>query len=562
MTRPVFELAERYMEQRLALDPYGATFLGAPGYDDQCTDLSPAGAEERAAVDRELLVELAGLPEHTDDVERIAAEVIKERIESRLISFETGEHLRDIGVLWSSAHLPRMVFDLMPRESEEHWANIASRLEGVGPALAGERESLDAGIAQGLFAARRQALGVARTFRVWAGLESEGGSAGSWFANLVAEYPGGELGDRLQSGAASATAAYADFAAYLERDYAPAAPVHDGVGEQRYATLARYWTGSDLDLRETYAWGWAEAQRLAGEIRAVCEAIRPGASVAEVLESLETDPAYRIDGAENLISHLQDLTDRTIAEFAGTYFDIPDVMRKCEARIAPPGGAAAPYYNGPSEDFSRPGTTWYPTLGETTFSTWRLPTIWFHEAVPGHHLQVAYAVYRADRLSRIQRTEFVSGHGEGWALYAERLMAELGYYADPAHLLGHLGAQQWRAVRIVLDIGLHLDLPVPEGPRLDGAPEPGSPWTRDEAVTFLRTQALLGDAMAASEVDRYLGLPGQAISYKVGERVWLECRESARQRHGDAFDLKAWHKFALELGSMGLDPLRAELARF
>ena len=567
----MFDLAEHYVEQRLELDPYGATFLGAPGFDNRCTDLSPAAAVQRADLDREFIADLDRLPPTTDDAERVAIDVIRERVEARLVQFEAGEHLRDIGVLWSSAHLPRMVLDLMSRDGDEAWSNIAARLEGTSLALAGCRESLELGRNRGLFAAHRQAIGVARTFAIWSGLEGETEGADpavSWFATLVAEYAGADpdpdpdLVLRLTAAAAAATSAYAQMSTYLRDDYAPAAPVRDAVGAERYAALARYWTGADLDLVETYEWGWDEVGRIGARMATVSQRILPGLTPVEVAAALDADPAYRIEGAENLIAHLQKLTDRTIAEFGEKYFDIPEVMRRCEARLAPPGGAAAPYYNGPSEDFSRPGTTWFPTQGAESFSSWQLPTIWYHEAVPGHHLQVGYSVFRSDRLTRVQRMEFVSGHGEGWALYAERLMDELGFFSDPAHELGYLAAQMWRAVRIVLDIGLHLDLVVPPGPSPAGAPAAGELWDRDSAVTFLRTQALLSAAMAASEVDRYLGLPGQAISYKVGERVWLAARVEAQQRHGSAFDLKAWHSYALALGSMGLDPLRAELARF
>ena len=130
--------------------------------------------------------------------------------------------------------------------------------------------------------------------------------------------------------------------------------------------------------------------------------------------------------------------------------------------IAPPGGAAAMYYTGPSEDFSRPGRTWYPTMGKTRFPLWREVSICYHEGVPGHHLQVAQVRYLSDRLNRFQRLAgFTSGHGEGWALYAERLMGELGYLDNPAFELGMLSAQAMRAVRVIVDIGMHLELAIP-----------------------------------------------------------------------------------------------------
>jgi uncharacterized protein (DUF885 family) len=197
-------------------------------------------------------------------------------------------------------------------------------------------------------------------------------------------------------------------------------------------------------------------------------------------------------------------------------------------------------------------------MGETRFPIWKEVSTCYHEAVPGHHLQVAQVVYLADKLSRFQRLfGFVSGHGEGWALYAERLMGELGYLEDPALEMGMLAAQAMRAVRVVVDIGMHLELPI-----IEGEAHAGETWTPELALPFVVGRSRFPEVFMRSEVDRYLGWPGQAISYKVGERVWLEARAEAKQRKGAGFDLKEFHTFALDLGSMGLGQLQDELARF
>jgi len=294
-------------------------------------------------------------------------------------------------------------------------------------------------------------------------------------------------------------------------------------------------------------------------MRAVAERILPGESVATVADHLDHDPTRTIVGVEEFRQWNQDLIDRTIGELNGTHFDIAPPLRRCEAMISPPGGAAAMYYTGPSEDFSRPGRTWYPTQGKTTFPLWREVSTCYHEGVPGHHLQVAQVKYLSKELSRFQRAfGFISGHGEGWALYAERLMGELGYLDDPAYELGMLGAQAMRAVRVIVDIGMHLELPIPDNERY----HPGETWTGALALPFVIERSCEPEYFMRSEVDRYLGWPGQAISYKVGERVWLEGRADAQRRHGSDFDLKRFHSYALDLGGMGLGPLRDELARF
>jgi uncharacterized protein (DUF885 family) len=390
----------------------------------------------------------------------------------------------------------------------------------------------------------------------WGGRSDE---SDSYFARLVGRYPGGPSAAALERGARSAARAYLEFGTWLRERYLPGATPLDPVGPDLYAVAARYFTGSELDPEETYRFGWFELRRIEDRMAAVCEQIAPGKSLPEVIDQLEADPNRVIDGVEAFQAWNQELIDATISSLDGIHFDIAEPIRRCEAMIAPPGGAAAMYYTPPSEDFARPGRTWYPTLGKTRFPLWREVSICYHEGVPGHHLQIAQVLYRSDRLTRFQRlAAFTSGHGEGWALYAERLMAELGYLDDPAFELGMLAAQALRAVRVIVDIGMHLELSIPP----DEAYHPGERWTAGLALPFMIERSCFPADFVASEIDRYLGLPGQAISYKVGERVWLECRQAAKDRKGAAFDLKEFHRYALDLGDMGLDQLSRELRRY
>jgi uncharacterized protein (DUF885 family) len=286
----------------------------------------------------------------------------------------------------------------------------------------------------------------------------------------------------------------------------------------------------------------------------VAAQIKPDArSLREVADYLETAPEYEIHGVEALLKKLRDFTDAAVKQMDGVHFDIDDSIKFCDARIAPDGSAAAPYYMQPSEDLSRPGTTWFPTLGKDTFSWWHIASTWYHEAIPGHHLQCATVIIERDRLSRYQRTDaWTSGYGEGWALYAERLMDELGGFDEPGIEMGYLAGQALRAARIVVDIGMHLQL----------KDQNGEVWNAETAFDLLLNSALMDEDFARSEVDRYLGWPGQAISYKVGERFWMQAREDAKTRLGSAFELKKFHSFALKLGPMGLDPFAKELANW
>jgi uncharacterized protein (DUF885 family) len=239
------------------------------------------------------------------------------------------------------------------------------------------------------------------------------------------------------------------------------------------------------------------------------------------------------------------------------HFDIPDPVMRLECKIAPPGGSVGAYYTGPSEDFSRPGRMWWSVPGDKeVFSTWREVTTIYHEGAPGHHLQIATATYVADQLNAFQRQfAWVSGHGEGWALYAERLMHELGYLNDDGDLLGMLDGSLFRAARVIVDIGMHLELPIPAGSGF----HPGERWTPELGLEFMLTRTISDPVHVRDEIDRYLGWPGQAPAYKLGERLWLAAREEARRRAGDDFDLMAFHTSALRMGSMGLDTLREQL---
>jgi uncharacterized protein (DUF885 family) len=556
---PVYALADEYVERFAALDPIAASGEGITGHDHEMTDYSPDGSAERAEHDRAALRALAATGVDTD-ADRIAADGLRERLELGLELYDNGEQFRELRVLGSPVQYVRMAFDLMPRATLDDWVTIVERMALVPQGLASIEAALTEGVQQGIVAARRQAVACAQQADVWGGVD---GSTRPFFLTLLDEFDGSGIDDRIlrdrfDEVARFATAAYASLGRYLVEEYAPHATEHDPVGRERYSLYARTFTGTDLDLDETYSWGWEELYRIEHAMAEVAERIVPGATVDETIEHLEHDPTRTVDGVDAFRQWNQDLLDRTVAELDGTHFDIPDPVKRVEAMIAPPGGAAAMYYTGPSEDFSRPGRTWYPTLGKTRFPLWGEVSICYHEGVPGHHLQIAQVRYLADTLSRWQRTlAGTSGHAEGWALYAERLMGELGYLDDPAFELGMLRAQAMRAVRVVVDIGMHLELPIPAGERY----HPGDTWTPELALPFVIERSKFPPDFMASEVDRYLGLPGQAISYKVGERVWLRARADARARAGDRFDLKDFHRRALDLGPMGLAQLEQELAR-
>ncbi|MFD2090058.1 DUF885 domain-containing protein [Blastococcus deserti] len=563
-TRPTTprQVADAYVEAVCDLDPIVATSLGTRPGDDRLPDYSPAGLEAEAATAREMLAELdrvlAADPALADDpIEHNCARLLRERLGAELAVHESGEGYRALSNLFSPVHSVRQVFMMMPSATEEDWAVIARRMARVPEAYRGYRESLEEGGRRGLFVAPRQVRTVVGQLGEWL--------AGPYFATFAAAGPEALRAD-LDAAARAADEAVAGIRDYLRDEYAPRAEgTPDAVGRDRYAVAVRRWTGSDLGagegLEEAYAWGWAEHRRILAEQRVEAGRILPGGSPMEAMRWLTANgPA--VEGVEAVRERLQAMMDEAIEALDGTHFDLAEPVRKVEAMIAPPGSAAAPYYTRPAQDFSRPGRTWLPTLGRTRFPLWDLVSIWYHEGVPGHHLQLAQWVYVSQQLSTYQTSlGSVSANVEGWALYAERLMDELGFLPDPGTRLGYLDAQQLRAVRVVIDIGMHLELPVPDDAEGVLADHRGKPWTPELARAFLGENSGAAPAFLDSELVRYLGIPGQAISYKLGERAWLDGRAAAQKARGADFDLKAWHMAALSQGSLGLDDLAAELAR-
>ena len=556
-SRPVRDVADAYVVALAALNPLVASRLGLRPGKDRLPDLSPAGQQASDDLARSTLAgldsaERAAVP--ADGDERRCARLLRERLEAELALSGQGENLRNLSSIFGPAQQVRGVFMIMPTAAEDDWAVIARRMARVADALAGYRLSLAEGTRRGLLAAPRQVSSTIGQLDEWA---AAAGGRG-WFADFAADasVPPALRAD-LDEAAGSASSAVAGLRRWLAAEYLPrTAGIPDGVGEERYRACARRWTGADLDPAEVYAWGWSEYQSLLDQMRGEAQQVLPGASALAAMRHLDEN-GEAVDGVEQIRQRLQQMMDDAIADLDGTHFDLAVQIRAVEARIAPPGSAAAPYYTPPSQDFSRPGRTWLPTLGRTRFPLWNLVSVWYHEGVPGHHLQLAQWAHLSEQLSMYQTSiGGVSACTEGWALYAERLMDELGYLSAPGTRLGYLDAQMMRAIRVVIDIGMHLELRVPADSPL-GA---GQTWTPELAHEFLAAHSSRDGAFIESEIIRYLGLPGQAITYKLGERSWLAGRQAARAAHGGDFDLKAWHMAALSLGSLGLDDLAGELA--
>ncbi|MDQ2836641.1 MAG: DUF885 domain-containing protein [Actinomycetota bacterium] len=542
-------LADSYLSAAATLDPLMATNIGLKGYDDRLPDLSPDGLQAVDDLNRRTEADLDRVSP-VDDNDKVTIAALRERLSVAIEVHASGAPLSELNIIASPVQSLRDAFDLMATDTPEDWGVVATRLAAMPAALDGYLTSLRLAAERGDVSPRRQV--AACISQCDANLGADG-----FFTGFVGSAKAGteELPDSLRAdldrGAHAAQAGYQKLRDYLADELLAQAPDRDAIGRDRYAPFSRQFVGATVDLDEAYAWGQAELARITGLMRDTADEIKSGASVAEAIEILDADPGRRLAGTDALQAWMQEQADAAVTALADTHFDIPEPVRRLECKIAPTNTGVI-YYTGPSEDFSRPGRMWWSVPeGVTEFSTWRELTTVYHEGVPGHHLQIAQTVYRRELLNNWRRlASWTSGHGEGWALYAEWLMADLGFMDDPGNRLGLLDGQSLRAARVVIDIGVHCGFEAP-------AEVGGGPWTYEKAWQLLDSHANMGEAFLRYELDRYLGWPGQAPSYKLGERLWLQIRDESRARAGDSFDLKAFHRRALDIGSVGLDVLRA-----
>lgn len=545
------QIANRWVETITKLSPSFATGVGSSIGADKLDDDSPEAHENYAQEAKKVLAELKSATV-SDETDRVTLDAMVADLSLTLEMHEARLYRRNLNVIASPAQGIRDVFDLSPTATEKDWENLASRMNAVGAALAGYQRSLQEGIDAKDAPAKRQV--VANIDQALKLAAKDG-----FFVKFAesAKADSGDLPESLKSelgkAAQNATAAYGEFAKFLQEELLPNANEVDAIGRERYELFSRGFLGAKIDLDSTYQWGIEELERVVAEQTEIANQIKPGATIEEAVKFLDEDPSRKLHGTDALQKWMQGKSDEAIASLSGTHFEIAEKMKTLECMIAPTQSGGI-YYTPPTDDFSRPGRMWWSVPpGVTEFNTWRELTTVYHEGVPGHHLQVAQAVFNKDDLNDWRRNvSWTSGHGEGWALYAERLMLDLGYLDDPGDRLGMLDGQRMRAARVVLDLGVHLSKPKLEG---------GGVWDYDYALDFMLKNVNMPKEFVTFEVNRYFGWPGQAPSYKIGQRIWEQIRDEVKAKEGANFDIKAFHKKALNLGGLGLDSLRNALSR-
>jgi uncharacterized protein (DUF885 family) len=552
MTREPSELdkvAEAWVDKMAEMSPSFSTYIGKKGGEDQLDDASPEGLEEEARQMRRVLAEVNATSPR-DKVDEVTKDAMRNSLELGLEIHDAGLWKRDLNVIASPAQGIRDIFDLSPTATEHDWENLSKRMRAVPEAIDGYIRSLREGIKAGDTPATRQVV---------MNLEQAQGiaAADGFFNKFAAAAKAGDselsaaLKSEVEAAGKVATEGYSALAEFFKSELMPNANKEDAIGRERYALFSRRFLGAKVDLDETYEWGIEELARVTQEQNEVANQIKPGATVQEAIEVLNNDASRKLHSKDELQKWMQKLSDTAIEKLNGTHFDIAEPLRTLECMIAPTNSGAI-YYTGPTDDFSRPGRMWWSVPdGVTEFDTWRETTTVYHEGVPGHHLQVAQQVYNRAELNSWRRlASWSSGHGEGWALYAERLMADLGFLDDPGDRLGMLDGQRMRAARVVLDLGVHLGKQ-----KLDGSGK----WDFDYALDFMGKNVNMSSEFVNFEVHRYFGWPGQAPSYKIGQRIWEQIRDEYKGKKGADWDIKEFHREALNLGGLGLDTLKFAL---
>jgi len=547
-------VADRFVSRWAELEPTQGLTYGLTGTPGTLSDWSPEGRARVAEALRDGLDELDRTP-LGDGADRRAAAVMRDRLQSWLASAAAQDWALQLDAGFSAPPaMDRIALSTAPLVDASDAELLASRLEGLPRGMQGYAAALRLGLDQGRPGPRVLAE------RLVAMLRESARRDGGYFRGLAARaaaLPGvdARAAGQLDTAGRAADAAFDELAEWLERDYLPHATQDAAVGPERYARALQEHLGQTADPVELAAWGWEELDRLEQEMRHEAAARWPGLPVHEVLDRLDNDPSEpSAAGPDDLLDWLHRV-DQQVAQRLAEEFDIPPQLGELRHQLAPPGSPAGAYYLPPTEDGARPGVVvWTVPAGRVPL--WRWQTFSHHEGIPGHHLELGGVRFLPAPLTRFQTGLCeISGYTEGWGLYAERFMDELGAFDRPATRLGFLVSQTFRAVRVVADTGLHLGLRVPAGL---ADPAAGQIITPEVAVGLLVRQGWQTQDFARSEVLRYLGNPGQAVAYKIGEREWRRVRAQARQRIPGLTN-RQFHTTALRLGPLPLRLLGPEI---
>jgi uncharacterized protein (DUF885 family) len=540
-------LFDREWERDLVDNPISATYLGDARYNDRLPDISPAAEAARNAADAKVLDDLARIPRgELPPSEQLNYDLFRHEYETRKAAEPFHAEFYGIEASGGPQSLDELA-ELVPFETVADYETWIRRMRAIPAFLDQNGELLRRGARQ----KRTQPRAVMERVLEPLAKQVVDNPEDSPFFERFRAWPDAIVPaerERLTAEAKQVIAdsvipAYRRFQALFRDEYLPATRETVGIwdtpdGRAYYEFLARYHTTTDLTPDEIHATGLKEVARNRAEMQKVMDQVGFNGSLTEFFQHLRTDPRFYYETGDELFrayAYIVKMIDPELPKLFGKLYRTPFGLRPIPDNSAP--NTTTAYYQGPSLDGTRPGYYYVNLYRPEVRPKYEMEVLSVHEAAPGHHLQIALAQEQTE-LPMFRRAGGYTAYVEGWGLYSERLGYDLGLYEDPYSRFGQLTYDQWRAVRLVVDTGLHY-----------------MKWTRQQAIDYFMANAAKTEADIVNEIDRYISDPAQALAYKIGQLKFLELRARAEQALGERFDIRAFHDTALATGAVPLDIL-------
>ena len=540
------ELFDLNWEWRMTEHPEFATYTGFPGQNDRWIDMTPDAIEGRAGDQRRQMEALDSIDASVlDDDDALNAELFRRELARSIEATGfNGEYLA-VGPMSGPHSSAPMLLSMMPSATARDFADIVARITGI-PALIDQTIEL---LAMGVKAGITPPRVILRSLADQVAEQADPSTSALMrpFASVPPDLEVDALAREARASVAQRAApAYGRLHSYLTDTYLPAcresiawSDLPDGAAWYRFAV--RSFTTTDLEPREIHELGLSEVARIRTAMEAIVDA-EFGGDFAGFLEFLRTDPRFFFDDAEGLLRAYRDIAKRTDPELVKLFGTLP----RLPYGVTPVPSyaertATTAYYQPGSQAAGRAGYFFANTYDLRARPSWEMEALTLHEAVPGHHLQIALA-QELDSLPEFRKHGGFTAFVEGWGLYAESLGEEMGFYQDPYSRFGRLTYEMWRAIRLVVDTGMH-----------------AMGWSRQRAIDYFKANTGKSEHDIVVEVDRYIGWAGQALAYKIGELKIKELRDTATDALGDAFDIRAFHDELLGQGALPLDVLERRM---
>ncbi|MBA3689234.1 MAG: DUF885 domain-containing protein [Chloroflexi bacterium] len=555
MTAELDRLAEEFWDAVVAADPAQGTAIGEHRYGDRLSDISPTGRAALARRFEEIQRAVAALPAESDPESALTQAALSQAVGDRLALLAADPYAHTVDAMSGPQASFMSVPSYQPLRDVADGESMLSRWWAMGPWIDQQIAQLRRGSAEGKVPVAGSVQRViaqldellAQPLEEWpllAPLQAahDGWSDGAWRAFEVGL--AGAARDGVRPAFARYRAYLADEVLAGARDEAHVGIGHLSGGAETYASLARGHTTTDLTPREIHDTGLAETARIDAEIAELSSRVLGTPDLASTLAALRGDPSVHFRSAEEIVAVAEASLARAVEAIPAWFGRLSRAA--CEVvrmQAHEEQHSTIAYYREPPEDGSRPGRYYVNTYAPETRPRYEAEALAFHEAVPGHHLQVAIG-QELEHLPAFRRHSETTAFVEGWGLYSERLADEMGLYSDDLDRIGMLSYDAWRASRLVVDTGIH-----------------ALAWSRSAAIDFMAAHTALALNNIANEVDRYIGWPGQALAYKIGQLEIRRIRSEAEAALGASFDIRRFHDAVLGHGALPLSVLRGSVAR-